>query len=335
MLSCARQANYREFRGYAQGGTYTVKANLQGVKVAPSEVATAIDSILQYVDTTLSGYNAASQLSRFNRGETFVPDSLFISIYDYARDVFVRTDGAVDVASAPLFDIWGFGFTADSLPSSEMVSRVLEQSGMGRLSDSIETVLDPDGTLCPASLVTDGTSALPRLNYNAIAQGLTCDLVATYLHSIGVKDMLVDIGEIYCEGLNPSGTPWRLGIDRPFDGNETPGAELEGIWTSDGGSYGVVTSGNYRKYYVRDGKKYAHTIDPRCGYPVTHSLLSATVIAPNAADADAYATYCMVIGLDEAKIFIESHTELEAYLVYSENEEMKEWYSSDFFVTVH
>ena len=130
--------------------------------------------------------------------------------------------------------------------------------------------------------------------------------------------MLVDIGEIYCEGLNPKGQGWSIGIDAPVDGNETPGASLSGIWKSDGGAYGVVTSGNYRKFYVKDGKKYAHTIDPRTGRPVEHNLLSATVIAPTATEADALATYFMVVGLDEARRFVESHSEIEACLITSD-----------------
>ena len=164
------------------------------------------------------------------------------------------------------------------------------------------------------------------LNFNAIAQGYSCDLVASYLHSIGVKDMLVDIGEIYCEGLNPEGKGWSIGIDTPEDGNDTPGAKLAGIWKSDGGAYGVVTSGNYRKYYIHDGKKYAHTIDPRTGRPVEHNLLSATVVAASATEADALATYFMVIGMEEARRFVEEHDGIEACLITSDTS----WRSPNF-----
>ena len=171
----------------------------------------------------------------------------------------------------------------------------------------------------------------PKLNFNAIAQGYTCDKIAEYLHSLGVRDMLVNIGEIYSEGLNPSGKPWTIGVDRPEDGNmELGGKGLVGIWRRDGSGRGVVTSGNYRKFYVKDGRKYSHTIDPRTGYPVNHTLLSATIVAPDATLADAYATYCMVIGLDEAKIFIESSDGLEGYLVYADGDSMSEWASSGF-----
>ena len=153
------------------------------------------------------------------------------------------------------------------------------------------------------------------MNFNAIAQGYSCDKVAAYLYNLGVKDMLVDIGEIFCDGLNPQGKPWRIGIDRPEDGNNTPGADMQAILVSSGGPQGIVTSGNYRKFYIKDGVKYSHTIDPRTGRPVQHNLLSATVIAPTAMEADAYATYCMVIGKEKAQEFILSRPELEACLI--------------------
>ena len=125
----------------------------------------------------------------------------------------------------------------------------------------------------------------------------------------------MDIGEIYCRGLNPKGEGWTIGVDNPSDGNNEPGRELRGIWQSDGSGCGIVTSGNYRKFYVRDGRKYAHTIDPRTGYPVTHELLSATIVAPSAALADALATACMVMGPDWSKEFITSHEGIEGYLI--------------------
>ena len=166
------------------------------------------------------------------------------------------------------------------------------------------------GSITPGEPLDAASFGDARLNFNAIAQGYTCDLVADYLRSIGVRDMLVDIGEIYCAGVNPSGRDWSIGVDRPVDGNDTPGADLDGIWQSAGRSCGIVTSGNYRKFYVRDGRKYSHTIDPRTGYPVEDTLLSATIVAPTAAAADAYATYCMVLGFGEARAFIEGRADL-------------------------
>lgn len=333
LSACGGGSDYISITGYAQGGTYLVTLNMHGeagkVKKSREELKFGIDSVLLCIDKSISGYNKGSLLSRFNAGESVVPDSIFSVIYEKSYGYFSMTRGAVDVAAGPLFDIWGFGFTSDSLPSADKVAETLAASGMSRLRPSMEP--DSEGKVSGRSLLADplDAGALPVLNYNAVAQGYSCDLVASYLSSEGVEDMLVDIGgEIYCRGLNPSGQPWAIGVDRPVDGNDTPGEDLQGVMLAGPEPCGVVTSGNYRKFYVRDGRKYAHTIDPRTGYPVSHSLLSATVVAADAALSDALATCCMVIGLEEAKSFIESRPDLEAYLVYDEDGVIKTWQSS-------
>lgn len=316
VVSCGRKVDYQELTGYAQGGTYSVRFNHGGVMVSMVEIKKSVDSILTLVDTTLSGYNKGSQLSRFNAGEPVVPNRMFKEIFLISKRLYEETGGALDMASGPLYDAWGFGFTKDSLPSAAAVDSLKAVCGMGRLDENMSPAVPG---ICP------------KLNFNAIAQGYTCDKIAGYLHSLGVKDMLVNIGEIYCEGVNQSGRPWTIGVDMPEDGNmELGGKGLVGIWQGNGSGCGVVTSGNYRKFYIKDGRKYSHTIDPRTGYPVNHTLLSATIVAPDATLADAYATYCMVIGLDEAKRFIESLDELEGYLVYADGESMSEWASSGF-----
>lgn len=140
--------------------------------------------------------------------------------------------------------------------------------------------------------------------------------------------MLIDVGgEIFCQGVNPGGNRWSVGVDRPVDGNNIPGKDLQGIIGIGPEPCGVVTSGNYRKYYIKDGRKYSHTIDPRTGYPVSHSLLSATVIAPDAAMADALATYCMVVGLEKAREFISSRQDIDGYLIYSDGDTLSVWHS--------
>lgn len=326
-VSCSRHDGYITITGFAQGGTYAVKLNLEGVDVGPEEIRDSVDAILVNIDNSISGYNRKSLLSRFNAGESIVPDSIFLEIYAHGYDIYRQTEGVVDVASAPLFDIWGFGFANDSLPSKEKVAEILAVSGLGRLKENME--VREDGSLDARCIMKD-ESALPKLNYNAIAQGYSCDLVARYLYSIGVRDMMVDIGEIFCDGKNPSGQPWSIGIDRPADGNNEPGADLQGVFRAPEGPHGIVTSGNYRKFYIRDGKKYAHTIDPRSGYPVTHTLLSATIVAPDAMTADAYATCCMVIGLEASIAFLESRPDLEGCLVYDEDGVFKTWCSDGF-----
>ena len=326
-LSCARQGGYVRIEGYAQGGTYSVIFNTDGVNNAPTEIRDSVEAILRKIDFTLSGYNKNSVLSRFNAGEVIVVDEMFAEIYSMGHDVWKETSGAVDVSFSPLYDLWGFGFKNGSLPSAQQVDSVMSLCGMGLCRASISDRIGQE--MAPGSLYLEPHEASsPQLNYNAIAQGYSCDLVARYLYSIGVKDMMVNIGEIFCDGKNPSGVAWTIGIDRPEDGNNELGAHLQGVFSVPEGPHGVVTSGNYRKFYVKDGKKYAHTIDPRTGYPVTHNLLSATIVASDAMIADAYATYCMVIGFEEAKAFIESREDLEGCLVYDDGGEFVTWCSA-------
>lgn len=289
LCSCS-QRGYETFSGYAQGGQYSIKADLSGVRTPSSTISANIDSLLRDIDNSISGYNHASLLSRRNSGEDIIPDRHFSRLLELSDQFSRISDGAFDVWGAPLYDIWGFGFKDGRLPSKEQVEQALQ-----------------------------ACRNHTTINFNAIAQGYSCDVIADYLRSIGVKNMLVDIGEIYCQGTNPKGKAWAVGVDRPIDGNNSPGASIQAIWHSDASGQGIVTSGNYRKFYIVDGKKYAHTIDPKTGYPVEHSLLSATVIAPTAAMADALATACMVMGEQKAITLIESLEEVEAFLISSDH----------------
>lgn len=327
--SCEERDRYITIQGYAQGGVYSVTINLKGVDVDKQEIADSVDAILEHIDTTLSGYNRNSLLSRFNDSREIVPNDLFIDAYEIGRRIYEETGGVVDVASAGLYDLWGFGFRTGEMPTDQEVEYVRENSGFGRCISSLR---GHHGPLSSKDIMVEETGAYPQLNYNAIAQGYSCDLVAEYLYSIGVTDMLVNIGEIFCDGLNPSGQPWTVGIDKPVDGNNELGAQLQGVFKVPSGPHGVVTSGNYRKFYVKDGRKYAHTVDPRTGYPVSHSLLSATVIASDAMLADAYATYFMVVGLEESKKFLESRTDMEVCLIYDEEGEFKVWHTPGFLM---
>lgn len=333
--SCGQRVSNRDryitVSGYAQGGVYSVQLNLKGVTEKPDEIRDSIDAILRSIDVSLSGYNRNSLLSRFNSGESVIPDALLKDMYSKSYAIYQETEGTVDVSSAPLFDIWGFGFADGEMPSKAKVDSAMAISGMDRLHASMDDAIAEDGTLKPGDMVKDG-GLPPKLNFNAVAQGYSCDKVASYLYAVGVSDMLVNIGEIFCDGKNPKGEPWTIAVDKPVDGNNDPGAELQAVFSVPDGAHGVVTSGNYRKFYVRDGKKYAHTIDPRTGSPVEHNLLSATIVASDATIADAYATCCMVIGLEESRSLLESRADLEGCLVYDEGGEYKVWCSDGFLL---
>lgn len=312
--ACARQGDYVRIEGFAQGSTYHVICHpVKGMNAASLQAR--FDARLQEIDQSLSGYNKGSLLSRLNAGEDLPLDDLFIECFERSKEIWAESGGAFDPSAAPLFDLWGFGFSNKGQVSDAAIDSILAFVGMDLLTLEERT----DGT----HLV----KADPRcqLNFNAIAQGYSCDVVARILDSLGCGDYLVDIGrEIRCKGRNAAGEKWRIGLDRPSDGNMEEGKDLQAILhVSD---CGIVTSGNYRKFYVEDGRKYAHTIDPVSGRPVSHNLLSATVIAADATTADAYATWLMVIGLDRARQFLDDRPELEALLVYEQDGKMENYW---------
>ena len=298
--------DYLRIEGFAQGGTYHVVCRKTG-HMKEAALRDRIDSCLNRIDFTLSGYNKASLLSRLNAGEDLPLNDLFIGCFTRSKEIWAESGGAFDPSAAPLFDLWGFGFTEKEKVTDAAIDSILTFVGM----DLVSLENREDGV----HLVKADPRI--RLNFNAIAQGYSADLVAGLLDSLGCGDYLVDIGrEIRCKGTNAKGTPWRIGLDRPYDGNMEEGRDMQAvIHTTD---CGIVTSGNYRKYYVEDGRKYAHTIDPVTGRPVTHNLLSATVIAEDATTADAYATWLMVIGLEKAKAWLAERPGIEAMLIYDE-----------------
>ena len=312
--ACARQGDYVRIEGFAQGSTYHVICHpVKGMNAASLQAR--FDARLQEIDQSLSGYNKGSLLSRLNAGEDLPLDGLFIECFERSKEIWAESGGAFDPSAAPLFDLWGFGFSNKGQVSDAAIDSILAFVGM----DLLTLEERADGT----HLV----KADPRcqLNFNAIAQGYSCDVVARILDSLGCGDYMVDIGrEIRCKGRNAAGEKWRIGLDRPSDGNMEEGKDLQAILhVSD---CGIVTSGNYRKFYVEDGRKYAHTIDPVSGRPVSHNLLSATVIAADATTADAYATWLMVIGLDRARQFLDDRPELEALLVYEQDGKMENYW---------
>lgn len=312
--ACARQGDYVRIEGFAQGSTYHVICHpVKGMNAA--RLQARFDARLQEIDQSLSGYNKGSLLSRLNAGEDLPLDGLFIECFERSKEIWAESGGAFDPSAAPLFDLWGFGFSNKGQVSDAAIDSILAFVGM----DLLTLEERADGT----HLVKADSRC--QLNFNAIAQGYSCDVVARILDSLGCSDYLVDIGrEIRCKGRNAAGEKWRIGLDRPSDGNMEEGKDLQAILhVSD---CGIVTSGNYRKFYVEDGRKYAHTIDPVSGRPVSHNLLSATVIAADATTADAYATWLMVIGLDRARQFLDDRPELEALLVYEQDGKMENYW---------
>lgn len=312
LVSCNQTEDYRRIEGFAQGGTYSI------IYRCPKgcdhqALSQTIDNLLLAIDNSVSGYNKGSLLSRINHGEDLPLDSIFTSCFIRSKEIWAESDGAFDPSAAPLFDLWGFGFEDRSQISDAAIDSILAFVGMDKLS--LEQRNDGLHLLKADERI--------KLNFNAIAQGYSCDAVAAILENAGCHDYLIDVGrEMMCRGQRKGGGPWHIGIDKPVDGDGSTLTVQDVVDVSD---KGIVTSGNYHKFYIKDGRKYAHTIDPRSGRPVEHNLLSATVTAKDATTADAIATWFMVVGLDEAAAIASSRDDLWACLIYSEGDDMKIW----------
>lgn len=302
MVSCSK-LKYESIDGFTQGTTFHIVYSQPKKGVDMSSV---IDSIFNHVDTTLSVYNKSSMISRINRGEDSIINQLFKDVFNRSYEIYKLSAGFFDVSAGPIFDLWGFGAKDRESVTREKLDSLFKLVGM----DKFRIVGD--------TIYKDNWNGV--LNFNAIAKGYTSDLVGYELERLGVENYLVEIGgEIRTKGLNPKGTLWKIGIDKPMDGNLIQGANIQQVIYMSNGA--LATSGNYRKFYEVEGVKYSHTIDPISGYPVKHSLLSATVFAPDVMTADAFATWFMVIGLEKAIEIVESMPEIEAFLIYSQGEE--------------
>lgn len=264
-----------------------------------------IGAALQEVDRSMSVFNKQSTISAINAGTSERTDALLYSVLERALTISQTTGGAFDVTVMPLVNAWGFGFKKGTFPTAEQIDSLRAFVGYKHISLTADSLVKKD-------------DARVMIDCGAIAKGYGVDRVAYALRKHGVRNYMVEIGgEVVVKGRNPEGKPWQIGISKPTDGADGAQDELQTVLSLE--DCAVATSGNYRNFYVKDGRKYAHTIDPRTGHPVQHSLLSATVMAPDCATADAYATAFMVMGVDEARKLLGTHKELRAYLIYEDS----------------
>ena len=261
-----------------------------------------IEEELSRFDASLSPFNPTSIISRFNRNDTaVVADAWFEQVFDRSKEIWRDTEGAFDPTVSPLINAWGFGFKSGVAVTPEVVDSLWHLVGMERME------------LVDGRLYKDD----PRmtLNFSAIAKGYAVDVVASFLRGKGGENYLVEIGgEIAARGRNSRGEAWRVGIDTPDESN-VAGGQIEAVVLLDDAA--LATSGNYRNFRIVDGHRVAHTINPATGYPVQHSLLSATVLAPDCMTADAYATAFMVLGVEKSLEIAARHPGMEAYLIYA------------------
>jgi thiamine biosynthesis lipoprotein len=301
--SCGTEDSCLRFAGVALGTTYAIAYN--GADTLQEEV----EQLMRRVEKSLSIYDKESIISKVNRNEDVALDEYFIECLNVARQVSRQTNGAFDASASPLFAAWGFGAEERGAPpTQQQLDSLKALCGMDKFSVVNNRLVKAD----------------PRaqLNANAVAKGYAVDVVARFLESRSITGYLVEIGgEIRCGGLKPNGSGWTVGIDMPKDGNFTPGKSMAGI--IEVSRCAVATSGNYRRFYMSRNEKIPHTINPATGRPAHNSLLSATVVAASCAVADAYATAFMVMGVDSAKALLSNHRELEAFLIFSEQQQLR------------
>lgn len=279
------------------------------------DIHNELKEVMAGVDNSLSPFNKESVITAINNGNNVEADSMFTEVFDMAKNVAEETQGAFDITVAPLVNAWGFGFKNKIDVSKEKIDSIRKYVGFEKVRMENGKVIKEDKNI--------------MLDCSAIAKGYGVDAVGRYLEKKKIRNYMVEIGgEIRVKGCNPEGRLWKVGISKPIDDSLNVNGEIqEVLMVSD---IAIATSGNYRNFYIKDNKKYAHTIDPRTGYPVQHSILSSTVVAPTCALADAYATSFMVVGLDEAKKILARHKELQAYFIYTDSKgKMATWCTKD------
>jgi len=311
-VSCSPREKHQKvgFNGLAQGTYYAVTY----YEPEGRNFQAGIDSLLRAFDMSVSVWEPSSVISRINRGEDqVICDEVFINTYLLARKVAEESGGAFDYTVGPLVNAWGFGAEGRREISQALIDSLLPYIGyeMVRLEGS-QIIVEKDGI---------------RFDFNAVAQGYSVDLAGAYLASRGIENFLIDIGgEILARGQKPGEGPWVVGIERPAR-EELSERQLESMVHLN--NRAMATSGNYRKFYEEDGIRYSHTIDPQTGYPVTHTLLSVSVVADDCGSADAWATAFMVMGLDKALKVLETKEGLDAFFIYSDSDGSMQTYATE------
>ena len=280
---------YQHNKGFVFGTVYNI--TYQSSKDLQAE----IEAELKKVDMEFSMFNDSSTVARINRGEKVTPGPMYQEVYELAQTVTRETDGAFDITVAPLVNAWGFGFKHEQLPTRQQVDSLLKIRN--------------------------------QVDFAAIAKGYGSDVIARLLRRHDISNFMVEIGgEIVTQGVSDKRLPWKIGVTKPTDDSLSVSGELQTVLNVT--DIAMATSGNYRNFYYKGGRKYAHTIDPKTGYPVQHSLLSATVLTKDCAVADAYATAFMVLGVERAKKVLERHPELMAYFIYTGDDgNLAVWFS--------
>ena len=297
--ACSDKAQYFEESGSVFHTSYHIKYKAKQI------LTDKIDSELQRFNLSLNPFNPNSTIAKVNNNEDVEVDEWFTEVFNKAEEISQKSGGAFDITCAPLINLWGFGFSKMDSVTPQMIDSIKAFVGYQKVRLEGKKIIKEDPRIL--------------LNCSSIAKGYACDVIARLLEKEGVKNYMVEIGgEVTMKGINQQGDCWRVGINKPEIGTSGVTNDVEEIvqLCQKGG---VATSGDYRNFYIKDGKKYAHTINPATGYPAGQNILSATIVAEDCMTADAYATTFMVLGVEKAKLLAQSIPQIEYFIIYADN----------------
>jgi len=316
LTGCGAETESVRLGGSIYGTQWALVYPADGTDKTSAEVKAALEAAFEVVDTSMNSYDPDSTLSRFNRldvGEPLELDWDFAYVLSEAFKVSHLTEGAYDVSVGPLLDLWGFGPEGPrAFPSGESIMAVRAAVGSAQFDWDPRT----------RTLIKKHPDAY--LELSSIAKGYGVDLGADALDELGLNSYMLDIGgEIRLRGQSPRGDLWRIAVERPNGVGRQMQVALALTDT------GLATSGDYRNFFEREGKRYSHLLDPRTGYPIAHDLVSVTVVHPSTALADAWATALIILGADDA-LAIAERQRLAVYLVRQIGDNYEASWSSAF-----
>lgn len=290
----------QQFFGTTQGSYYSILYYDEQNR----DFGRDFDSIFKEIESALSLWDENSIISRVNRNDTAVVlNQIFIDNFNYAIKAAELSDGYFDPTVGPLVSAWGFHFKEGIEMTPEIVDSIRHLVGYRKVKIENDKVVKQNPNM--------------TLDFNAVAQGYTTDMVGSFLASQGVDNFLVDVGgEILARGNKPNGALWSVGIEKPAEDKNDERIVQEIVELKD---KSIVTSGNYRKYVERNGKRYSHSIDPNTGYPAANNMLSATIICDDTAWADCLASICMLVGMEKAKEILATQKGVKAFFIYEED----------------
>ena len=309
---CSQPAKYIFNEGQIYGTIYHIVYE----SPAGKDLKPEIDAELQRLTLIFSTFNPESQISKVNKNIPVELDPLFINCFNCSMKVSELSEGAFDITVAPLVNAWGFGFTNRQKITQPLIDSLLLVTGYKKVK------------LEKGKVVKENPGIM--LDMSAISKGYTCDIIGSFLAERGCRNYMVEIGgEVVAKGINNRGTVWNIGISKPDETSYYAREDIQAVVKLPGKA--LATSGNYRNFYVQDGKKYGHEINPHTGYPAEQNLLSTTVLANDCMTADAWATAFMVLGLEKSVEIQKKLPGIEVYFIYADESGFNKIYMSDHF----